>query len=64
MERVVHQQIDIYLEEHDLLSRWQYGFRSENSNLDAITELTSHINNALKRGASQNLLSLNMEIIC
>ena len=43
VERVVFDQLSNYLEENNLLSDYQYGFRKKRSTKDAVTKFTDHI---------------------
>ena len=44
IERVVHQQVSFHLEERQLITNQQYGFRKGRSTIQATTNLLNHIN--------------------
>ena len=43
LERVVHSQINSFLDEEEILSKFQHGFRKCHSTIQAVTELTINI---------------------
>ncbi|CAB4042417.1 Hypothetical predicted protein, partial [Paramuricea clavata] len=43
MERIVHRQVYEYLQEHDLITSEQFGFRPKLSTSIALTQLTEEI---------------------
>ena len=47
LEKVVHQQLSDHIEEENLLSEFQHGFRKNHSTAQAITELVTGINHSL-----------------
>ena len=50
IEKVIHMQIDQFLEDQGTLADTQYGFRKNRSTTHAISELTDDINNNLNNG--------------
>ena len=45
MEKLVHKQLIDYIEDNNLLSDHQYGFRRNRSTLQAVTQVVNHVNN-------------------
>jgi hypothetical protein len=43
MEKVAHNQLYLYLQDENLLSTSQHGFRPGHSNVTALLEITDHI---------------------
>ena len=49
-ERVIHRQLYAYLEENDLLSKNQFGFRTKSSTQHAVTKLSDSIRKNMDKG--------------
>ena len=49
LEKVVHTKLENYLEEEELLTDYQFGFRKGRSTLHAVTQLLDHVNLNLNR---------------
>ena len=49
-ERVVHQQLHAYLEQNNLLSKRQFGFRNRSSTQHAVTKFSDSIRQNMDKG--------------
>ena len=52
LEKIVHDQIEDFAEDEELLTEHQYGFRKQRSTLQAITQLLGHVNSKMNVGSS------------
>ena len=43
LEKIVHAQIEEYIEDEELLSNHQYGFRKQHSTIHAVSQLLNHV---------------------
>ena len=59
-ESLINQQLVDYLEEHELLTDVQYGFRHSRSTGDILSLITEHINRALNRRGEARLFAIDI----
>ena len=52
LEHVVHSQISQYIEENEILSIFQHGFRKERSTMSAVFQLVRHVNVKMDNGGT------------
>ena len=49
LEKIVHDQLSLHIEENRLMSDFQYGFRKNRSTMHAVSQLVNHISHNLNR---------------
>ena len=59
-ERVVYNQLSVYLEENNLLCDQQYGFRRKRSTKDAVTRLTDNIKEGMDKSKVTGALFMDL----
>ena len=61
MERIISNRLKQYLQDHDILTEKQHGFRKKRSTLSAIVEFLHNIYNNLSAGFDSNIIYLDLK---